>query len=165
MNQFQKMTIVLAFFLLVGGVFGANLSDFHSLAAPTHNTQPANLYYSPVTFINIPSLFLGMPIFPGDNKVTQLGSTYPGQQGNIVFFGDNSDEVFGGILELSKGDEIIVVTKNGVGHEYVVDELLLLSPSDPRILEQTPLETLTLFTPAGFLDTKRFVIKAVPSSI
>jgi len=174
-TRFQKSIIALTVIIALFGIFRTHLPNKYSFAASNTVAIPAKNTYAPPTYINIPSLSLGLPLFQTDTSIHRIiftksvehptNSAYPGQVGNIVLLGSNNDETFGKILELPKGETIVVVTKDGAGHEYIVDELLLVNPNDKRIYEATPLETLTLVTPAGFLGTKRFVIKAIPSSL
>ena len=174
-TRFQKSVIALTVIVALLGIFRTDIPNKYSFAASNTVAISTKSSVAAPTFINIPSLSLGLPLFQTDTPLHKVvfansvvhptSSAYPGQIGNVVLLGSNDDASFGKILELPKGESIIVVTKDGVGHEYIVDELLLVSPNDRRIFESTPLETLTLVTSAGFLGTKRFVIKAVPSSL
>jgi sortase (surface protein transpeptidase) len=157
------------------GLLKISLPESYSFAANTPGSKMISNTIALPTFINIPSLNIGLPIFQSEANMAKISSAqsvlhpsssaYPGQPGNIVLLGNNRDETFGGILELTKGSEIVVVTKDGMGHEYIVDDVFLTSSSDSKIFDHTPLETLTLVTQAGFLNSKRFVIKAVPLSL
>jgi len=89
-----------------------------------------------------------------------LGSGLPGRKGNVVIFGHNWRRLFGPLRWLKPGDEIRVTTRGGQEFFYQVAEIKTVSPEAVEVLAPTEDFTLTLYTCAGFLDTKRLVVRA-----
>lgn len=95
------------------------------------------------------------------NTATHLTqSAYPGQDGNIIVYGHNTREILGNIRVLIPGEKISLFTSDGVEHVYEVEWTQEVSPDDISAIQQTNSEVLTLFTCSGFLDSKRFVVRA-----
>lgn len=92
-----------------------------------------------------------------------VGSANPGENGNIVVFAHARDELFGPVRNIAKDDEIYLLTKDR-WHKYTVSETKLVDPSQIEVVSPTTKETLTLFTCSGFLDSKRLIVKAAPTS-
>ncbi len=91
-----------------------------------------------------------------------VGSANPGENGNVVVFAHARDELFGPIRDIKKGDKIYILTKDH-WHTYLVEETKLVDPEQIEVIGETKTETLTLFTCSGFLDSKRLIVKALPS--
>lgn len=130
--------------------------------------------YSIPTFINIPSVEITLPIEEAsinhgiwglsiDGASHLSSSRLPGEKGNIVIYAKNSDEKFGRLTSLQKGDEILIITQDGTTHPYEVTELLIVTPTESGIIDDTKDETLTLYTSFGFGDLKRLVVRAEPT--
>lgn len=125
------------------------------------------------TFINIPTALIMLPVLEAspstsawstqDQTISHLDiSGLPGGQSNIVLFGENDEETLGNIINLEKGDEMIITTKNGAVYYYAVSEIMITYPNDPSITSNEYGEKITLFMPYGFLRTKRLVVTAIP---
>jgi sortase A len=85
-----------------------------------------------------------------------------GEKGNTILYGHNKRTIMGNIRAL-KGNEIIeITTKDGQKKEYRIVSRQEVSPTDTRLLQPTSDEVLTLYTCSGFMDSKRFVVQAVP---
>lgn len=109
------------------------------------------------------------------------GSLLPGQGGNIVLAGHNYDlgiyrwqGVFANLTKLNPGDEIVLFTKEGGEHHYVVERVKQVPWSAQngeelsrhwRFLGPTASEQLTLVTCSGAslgIWNKRVYVVAVP---
>lgn len=89
-------------------------------------------------------------------------SALPGDQGNIIIYGHNTKRVFGKLLEKKPGDYITITTADGKAHQYRIFQALSVPPSRTDLLAPTTSETLTVYTCTGFLDSMRFVVRALP---
>lgn len=85
-----------------------------------------------------------------------------GENGNIVIYGPGTKSVFGAIKDVKIGNFINLTSENDEIYSYVVKEIKVVSPSENYVISPTDHEVLTVFTSTGFLDNKRFVIKAYP---
>ncbi len=94
------------------------------------------------------------------NHVAQ--SALPGDAGNIIIYGHNTRKIFGRLIEKKPGDYVSVTTADGKLHQYRIFQTFTVSPSRTDLLSPTTGETLTLYTCTGFLDSKRFVVRALP---
>lgn len=89
-------------------------------------------------------------------------SARPGEKGNVIIYGHNKREILGNIRAL-KGSEIITLTlENGVQRKYAIAKLIEVDPFDTTYLKPTTTEVLTMYTCSGFLDSRRFIVRAVP---
>lgn len=89
-------------------------------------------------------------------------SAYPGFDGNVILFGHNKRTVFGPLLWMSVGQEIILYTQDGSKQVYTVSDIFETDPRNVEVLAPTETEMLTLYTCSGFFDAKRWVVRAVP---
>lgn len=100
-------------------------------------------------------------------QVSETGASHlsssesPGKKGNIIIYAHNLTRLFGPIVNVKKGDLIMVRTKKAL-YTYVVEKTYTVSPDQIELLLPTKSEVLTLYTCTGFLDSKRFVIQARP---
>lgn len=98
-----------------------------------------------------------------DTKASYLlQSARPGQAGNIVIYGHNTHEILGNIRALKGGELITLTTSDGAKRQYRVDKTVEVSPTATQYLEPTSIETLTLYTCSGLLDSQRFIVQAHP---
>jgi LPXTG-site transpeptidase (sortase) family protein len=94
------------------------------------------------------------------NHVRQ--SAIPGEKGNIIIYGHNTDAVFGKLAFIKNGDVISITSANGALHRYKVVTTTEVNVSDVQLLQPTGTEALTLYTCSGWFDSKRFVVRATP---
>ncbi|MBC1420166.1 class A sortase [Listeria fleischmannii] len=120
--------------------------------------------------VNIPSLNLEVPIFPGtNNQYLKAGATtytkeqVPGQ-GNYVLFGHNLERdgvLFSDIPHIKIGSEVIV-TQGEKAVTYVVQTKKVVSEKETRVLDTTEKATLTLITCNKATQTnQRVVVTAI----
>ncbi len=95
------------------------------------------------------------------NHVAQSAS--PGSNGNIIIYAHNKVDMFAPLITLKGGETVLLMTTDGKTHQYKVASVTEVSPDDTRLLQPTLTETLTLYTCSGFLDSKRFVVRALPT--
>lgn len=119
--------------------------------------------------IRIEAIAVNAPIVQGDGweelkrGVGQhIGSTDPGQPGNLVLTGHNDiyGEVFKELDELEEGDEIIIYSANN-SFTYVVTETQIVAPTDVDVMNPTPEATITLISCYPYrVDNKRIAVFA-----
>lgn len=119
----------------------------------------------------IDSIGTDLPLIPSsilDNKfeTTKDGVSYltssgvPGQSGNVILYGHNWKNILGNLPKIQVGDSIRIYTSATELYEYIVEYTATVTPDEVHILAQTDDARLTIYTCAGFLDTKRFVVVA-----
>jgi len=87
-----------------------------------------------------------------------------GAKGNCVLCGHNGSRngtFFTNLNQISIGDEVKILDKNGKWHMYRVEETFIVEPRDSSVKNQSGEEILTLFTCAN-KGTQRFVCKCLP---
>lgn len=89
-------------------------------------------------------------------------SARPGEVGNMVIYGHNTRGILGNIRALKGGEQVVITSDDEVRRTYLVTELIEVEPTQTTFLEPTFEETLTIYTCSGFLDQKRFVVRAKP---
>lgn len=90
-------------------------------------------------------------------------SASPGDRGNIIIYAHNKIEMFGPLLWLTMGNDIELTTSTGNIHRYKIVKIAEVNVKDTSLLKPTPNEVVTLYTCSGFLDSKRWIIRAVPN--
>jgi sortase A len=119
--------------------------------------------------LRIPKLHLEVPVLNGTNEFTLnrgvgriAGTSLPGQDGNIGIAG-HRDGFFRGLKDISTGDAIELITTSGTD-VYVVDQILITSPADVRVLRARTKRSLTLVTcyPFYFVGPapSRYIVEA-----
>lgn len=91
-----------------------------------------------------------------------LNSSLPGSDGNIIIYGHNKRKILGNIRAYKTGETVTLSLDNGTQKDYIVTELHEENPSNTVYLEPTDHEVLTMYTCSGFMDSKRFVVIALP---
>lgn len=125
--------------------------------------------------IEIPSLKLSLPIFPAEiinNEwvTTDKGVSYvmssplPGEKGNSILYGHNFSNILGKLPNIKPGETITITFTNGIKQTFVTDKTAVVTPSDSSVLATTDEPAITIYTCTGFLDSKRFVVKALQTS-
>lgn len=119
--------------------------------------------------IEIPSIGLSAMVREGSDTHTLLiavghveGTAFPGEEGNVVVSG-HRDSFFSDLGDIRKGDEVKIVTINGV-YKYRVESTTVVGPGQTEVLDHTEAPTLTLITcyPFNFVgpSPQRFIVKA-----
>jgi LPXTG-site transpeptidase (sortase) family protein len=137
-------------------------------------TEGRSTPYPKPTQIIIPKVSIDLPveqtaINKGVWQVSEKGASHltvsarPGEKGTIIMYSHNTNERFGPIRWLSKGDMIQVKTADGKTHAYKITQTMTVAPNKMDIFTQNKGETLILYTCDGFADLQRFVLLAVPA--
>lgn len=87
------------------------------------------------------------------------GSGLPGESGNQVIFAHAREGLFLPLKDVSGGMRTYVLTEDG-WYEYEIVEIKEVYPNQTEVIEPTDDETLTLYTCAGFADSKRLIAVA-----
>ncbi len=137
-------------------------------------TQSAPVEEIPSRIV-IPTLAIDLPVTPSrvidgywelsDTTASYgLGSSHPGENGNVVIFAHARKGLFLPLRNIQKLADIYVLTKS---HWYVyqVADIKSVDPSDISVIAQTAHPTLTLYTCSGFVDEKRLIVTAKPEEV
>lgn len=125
--------------------------------------------------IQIPSISANLSIIPTtihgkswettSNGVSYLKSTPPpGSVGNSVMYGHNWKSLLGNLHQVKPGQKIVITMNDGVKKEFKVEYTAVVDPSQTYIIDNTKDTRVTIYTCTGFLDSKRFVVVALPVS-
>jgi sortase A len=128
----------------------------------------------PLGVLDIPSLQLEVPILEGTDDLTLdravghiSGTASPGESGNIGIAG-HRDGFFRVLKDIHLGDAIDLHSQTGTSH-YVVDELLIVPPTDVSVLEARDKPSLTLVTcyPFYFVGSAplRYIVHATAAAM
>ena len=124
-----------------------------------------------IGIIEIPDLNIKYPIFEGTGN-TQLNEGIGHMtetaglcgKGNCVLAGHNGSRrgvYFTYLGNIEAGTRVKLTNKKRITHEYMAQEMRVVSPYDEWVTEESEDEILTLFTCASH-GTRRFVAKCVP---
>lgn len=170
------IAIGLSMFLLGGSylVYQKSVLTFNTLPQKSiEPTAPIHTNSLPVK-IEIPSLNISLPITvstiseKGIWEISEAGASFlgssgvPGSDTNTVIYGHNKKYLFGSLVSLKTGDKIFIQSEDGIQHQYIVEETKTVSPNEISVVLPTDEERLTVYTCTGFLDSKRFVVRAKP---
>lgn len=133
--------------------------------------QPAE-YKKPMV-IRINDLQIDAPILPativkGKWEATDKGVSYlitspvPGESGNSIIYGHNYPNILGRLVRARPGQKIVIGYDDGSATQFIIKYTATVGPEQTYILGDTSDVRLTIYTCAGFLDRKRFVVVAVP---
>lgn len=96
------------------------------------------------------------------SSVYLFGSGVPSQKGKTIIYGHNIDAIMGRLSQIQVGDPIILTLKNGGQKKYRVTQSFQVNLTETGVLQQTPTETLLLYTCYGWLDSQRWIVLAEP---
>ncbi|MDP2638490.1 MAG: sortase [Candidatus Levybacteria bacterium] len=165
----------------IGVLFLAIYIIYHAhylaLLSFRHTPTPAPIYTSaskPVQ-ITISRLNIDLPIFEtiiADNfwEIASDGASHlatsgrPGENNTSILYAHNTNDRFGPLLWIEKGDEIKIKTSDEKEYAYIVTDNQTVDPNQTKILTSQKGETLVLYTCTGFADLKRYVVIAKPQS-
>jgi len=119
--------------------------------------------------VRISRLGIAVPLLDGTDALTLnhavghiAGTARPGELGNIGIAG-HRDSFFRGLKDVHVGDVIELERRSGTD-KYVVDKILIVTPSDVDVLRSRRVPSLTLITcyPFYFIGNapQRFVVEA-----
>jgi sortase A len=123
-----------------------------------------------IAVLQIPKLHLAVPVFKDTKKLSLNrgvgwieGTAAPTQEGNMGIAG-HRDTFFRGLRHLERGDEILLVTREGT-ESFRVKRTEIVSPQKTSVLKPGAGRSLTLVTCYPFYyigrAPKRFVVQAM----
>jgi len=111
----------------------------------------AKHFQPPLALLNIPRIHLNVPVFNGtDEDVLNrgvgriVGTARVGEKGNLGIAG-HRDGFFRALKDVNRGDAVELVTARGSA-VYEVDNIVIVTPDNVRILHNRPVPTITLVT-------------------
>lgn len=121
--------------------------------------------------ISIPDVKISLPIYPAKiiNDVwetTTEGASYlvsspiPGTKGNSIIYAHDWGNLFGNLLYVEPGVEVVVEFSDGSKSKFIIESTKVVAFDDSSVLNDTGDPVLTLYTCTGFLDSQRFVAVA-----
>lgn len=138
------------------------VQSFWEMPIPTQSPQHA-------IRLQIPKLSKDVPVVEGDGPEQlkkgvghYIYSANPGETGNVVLSAHNDihGEIFRDLDQLEEGDLIIIFSERQ-SYTYVVEEVLIVKPTQVEYLESTQSSTATLISCYPYLvDNKRIVVRA-----
>lgn len=174
----KEMTTQTKLYFVLGSLFLVTSVGWHfnqtiQLMFFTPKVVPVQKIYAVPTEIKIPKVAIDLPIEQtainnGTWQVSEKGASHltisarPGEKGTIIMYSHNTNERFGPIRWLSKGDSIQIKSADGKTHTYKVTETMTIAPNKMDVLTQKRGEALLLYTCDGFADLQRFVLIATP---
>jgi sortase (surface protein transpeptidase) len=130
-------------------------------------TQPLPIHITVGNSISLPVVESGK--VDGTWAISQTGANHvsesavPGTRGNTIIYAHNAGNLFGPLDKITVGAPIAVRTTDGELHRYTVASVSWVTPGHTELLLPTTIETLTLYTCAGILDSLRIVVRAIPA--
>jgi sortase A len=129
----------------------------------------ANHFDPAMALLRIPKIHLEVPVLDGTDDISlnravgHIGGTpLPGERGNVGIAG-HRDGFFRGLKDLIAGDTIEIMTQKGTD-TYVIDQIVIVDPSDVSVLAPRPYSSLTLVTcyPFYFVGSapQRYIVQA-----
>jgi sortase A len=119
--------------------------------------------------LQIPKINQDVPVVEGDGWEQlkkgvghHVNSANPGEIGNVVLSAHNDihGEIFRDLDKLEKGDLVIIFSERQ-SYTYVVEDVLIVEPTQVEFLESTSSPTATLISCYPYLvDNKRIVVTA-----
>jgi LPXTG-site transpeptidase (sortase) family protein len=98
-------------------------------------------------------------VFP-DSASHLESSARIGEDGNIIIYGHNKNNILGPIRWAKEGTLIELFDQKGNKYLYEVFKTDTVSPDNLSYILPTKEEILTVYTCTGFLDSKRFIAVA-----
>ncbi len=91
-----------------------------------------------------------------------INSPIPGDHGNSVMYGHKWPTILGKLPKSQINDIISIVYSDGQHRDFEVSATYVVTADQKHILNPSDDARLTIYTCTGFLDSKRFVVVAVP---
>lgn len=79
---------------------------------------------------------------------------------NLIIYGHNKDNILGPIRYIKIGAIVEITGSDNKNYKYEVTKTDTVDPNNLEYIKSTDIETLTLYTCTGFLDSKRFIVVA-----
>ncbi len=133
--------------------------------APQHAELPVRIHIPSITTVDI----VRAGKINGEWTISEhaanfvMQSATPGTPGNSIIYGHNTYNIFANLIRTKRGDRVTVYMSNGTILTYTVVDIQEVTPDRTDLLKSTVTEVLTIYTCSGWLDSKRFVLRAVPT--
>lgn len=168
----SKLLFIIGILLIIAPIF-FYVNEGIQLAFFTPKVISIVHRYSIPEEISIPAVGIDLPIFETEItnhswEIAQDGishlniSANPGEDGASILYAHNTNDRFGPIRWLTKGEKIIIVTKDKKRHVYTIQKTFDTNPNNISVLTANKKETLILYTCDGFADLQRFLVIAQP---
>jgi sortase A len=168
-----------ALICVVFGVYQISLRygpsvGFHSVEEYPTNANILTTSIQPIR-LAIPSIGVDLPIVSskirnGRWETTTSAVSYlsaspvPGMTGNSILYGHNWPVLLGNLDKVKPGDTIRISYAPNHTETFTVIYEMIVDPGNLSVLTRTSDRRITLYTCAGFLDSKRLVITALADS-
>lgn len=132
-------------------------SQAHALTQPVRISLPDVSIDLPI----VSSTIVGQKWETTDAGVSYLDlSPIPGENGNSILYGHNWTQLLGPLVKAVPGQLIYISYADGSVKTFRIEATALVASDDVHILDPSSEPLLTLYTCAGFMDSKRFVVTA-----
>jgi LPXTG-site transpeptidase (sortase) family protein len=175
MKFLSRLFLIVSFILLLFGAYliwernDPNRLKFKNYTGNYEHVAVSN----PPTRIVVHSVAIDLPLYPakiinGNWETTTNGASFlvtsslPGEKGNSIIYAHNWASLFGNLVGVHPGDTVEVYYENGEKRMFTIAYTSLVSYDDASVLSSSRNSQITLYTCAGFLDSKRFVAVALP---
>jgi len=170
LSKFQKIIRIFGFILVLLALMLLIPKETSLSFDKAENIDRQAQTYNPIK-IDIEKIGISLSvaetqIVNGTWSINPIGASHlnisadPGVEGNIIMYDHNLIYRFGKIVELKTGDIITLTAEDSKEYSYKVYETIVVDPKNVAVLNETGSQTLTLYTCVGFMDSKRFVLKA-----
>lgn len=89
-----------------------------------------------------------------------LNSAPLNQQGNVIVYGHNTDDVFGWLLDVKPADQLALTDQSGTTYHYQIESISDVTANDVSWLKPSEQSILTVYTCSGWFDQYRRVVRA-----
>lgn len=125
--------------------------------------------------ISIPELAITLPVEQSTIKdgiwqISKTGvshladSSLPNTQETTILYGHNTEHQLANLINVKKGQYIVLKSRDGSLHSYVVSDIKTVLPTDIGVLNSMGRPSLVLYTCTGFADSLRLVVRAHPAN-
>jgi len=129
----------------------------------------ASHFQPALALLSIPKIHLEVPVLEGTDDLILnravghiIGTTPPGESGNIGI-GGHRDGFFRGLKDVIIGDKIEILTQKETT-SYVIDQIIIVNPSDVLVLAPRSRSSVTLLAcyPFYFVGSapQRYIVQA-----
>jgi LPXTG-site transpeptidase (sortase) family protein len=121
-----------------------------------------------ITDLDIDVPIFESEIFEGEWEAFDEGISYlktsplPGAKGNSILYGHNWPNLLQNLNNIQVGMEIQVVFNDSQVRVFEFQDKFSITADQTHVLTNSEYSKLTIYTCDGFLDSKRFVVTAVP---
>ncbi len=177
MKHFALILIIFGvLWLLLGGYYfglthNPNRLAFADYKESQKHEQSKHKASTPTRLI-IPAVTIDLPIVSAEIRnslwdTTNNGASYltsspiPGEKGNSIIYGHNWASLFGPLMYIKPGEKVQIIYADGTRKTFTIEYTSTVSANEGSILNQTTDKRITLYTCAGWFDSKRFVVVAI----